>query len=503
MFDWIENLVSKIKNLNSAVEQYKEDTVIQSLPSFAHVNKAKKLIEKNELEEAKKILIKAMEFPNKDALVYKYLGIIYDKEKKFDKAVAAYQISADWNPHDKNIWQKLGFALIQINKFEEAEKSFDNSNRISANNTDTFTGWGMALMKQQKYEEAREKFAKATVLNRYNFSAIFLNAVMDIKLREFNKAEMKLTFLANVCPNETNTYEYANLKFLKGDYEGAKQYALKSLDYNPNMLPSYLLIAKVFALNFDEDNSLSYFQMAENRELITASLYYEWGLVLEKFERYEEAKNKFTKALELDENNVEIIAHLGLCNVAMRDFETAEPQLEKVVESQPENRIVKQALGIVAFENNNYEQAVKHLKESLDDNEDDSINYYYMAKSYEALKNDIKVKDNYETAVNKNPKYISAFVDYAKYLISLENYAEAQRKLRKALKIEPENVEILNLLFLTSYMLVKENLCEYNIKETVAIAQKVEGINPDLFEYPDKKAELSEMLKEKSEREQN
>lgn len=52
----------------------------------------------------------------------------------------------------------------------------------------------------------------------------------------------------------------------------AKLYAIKSLDYNPNMLPSYLLIAKVYALSFDEDNALSYFQMAENRELIAASL---------------------------------------------------------------------------------------------------------------------------------------------------------------------------------------------------------------------------------------
>ena len=103
MFSWLENILSKVKSLNTSIDQYKSDTVIQSLPSFAHVNKAKKLIEKGELEKAKQVLIKAMEFPNKDALVYKYLGIIYDKEKKFDKAVAAYQICADWNSQDKNI----------------------------------------------------------------------------------------------------------------------------------------------------------------------------------------------------------------------------------------------------------------------------------------------------------------------------------------------------------------------------------------------------------------
>lgn len=501
MPDWLKNIIEKIRNLNISVDQYKEDTVIQSLPTFAHVNKAKKLIEKGDLEKAKQVLIKALEFPSKDALVYKYLGIIYDKEKKFDKAVAAYQISAEWNPHDKIIWQKLGFALIAIEKFEEAAKSFDNANRISSSNTDTFTGWGMALMKQKKYDEAREKFAEAVKYNRYNFSAIFLQAVMDIKLKDYDKAEMKLTFLANVCPNETNTYEFAHLKFLKGEKESAIHYAVKSLDHNPNMLPSYLLLGKLYAFNFDEDNALSYFQMAENRDLIAPSLYLEWALVLEKFEKYGDAKVKLLKALELDANNLEALSHLGLNNVALKNFDEAKLSLEKVLEKEPDNRIVKQALGIIAYENNNCEEAINLLKESLNDEADDSINYYYLARCYEKLNNDRKVKDNYETAISKNPKYISAFVDYSKYLISKTETAEAQRKLRKALKADSDNTEILNLLFYVSYILVKENLCEYNIKETIAISKKIENINPNLFEYPDEKAELEQILNLKPERE--
>lgn len=501
MPDWIKKIIEQIKNLNVSVEQYREDTVIQSLPSFAHVNKAKKLIEKNELEKAKEILIKALEFPTKDALVYKYLGIIYDKEKKFDKAVAAYQIAADWNPHDKIIWQKLGFALIAIDKYEEAVKSFDNANRIFSGNTDTFTGWGMALMKQKKYEEAREKFSEAVKANKYNFSAIFLQAVMDIRLNDYDKAEMKLTFLANVCPNETNTYEFAHLKFLKGEKEGAIHYAVKSLDINPNMLPSYILIGKTYALNFDEDNALSYFQMAENRDLISPTLYFEWALVLEKFEKYCEAKAKLEKALELDSENYDALANLGLCNVVLKNFDEAKNLLEKVLEKEPDNRIVKQALGIIAYENSDYDNAIIRLKESLDDEADDSINYYYLAKCFEKLNNDMKVKDNYETAVLKNPKYISAFIDYSKYLISKEDFAEAQRKLRKALKADGENVEILNLLFFAGYILVKENLYEYNIKETLAIAKKIEDIDPSLFKYPGEKTELSTILNANKERE--
>lgn len=103
------------------------------------------------------------------------------------------------------------------------------------------------------------------------------------------------------------------------------------------------------------------------------------------------------------------------------------------------------------------------------------------------MNNDEKVKDYYEAAILINPKYISAFADYSKYLLDRNEHAEAQRKLRKALKADDSNPLLLNLLFYVSYILVKENLCEYNVKEAITIADKIININPDLFEYPEQK----------------
>ena len=227
MSDWLKNIIDKVKSLNNSVDKFKADTVIQSLPALTYVNRAKVLIEQNKYEEAREILLKALELPQEDALVYKYLGLVYERLGDFEKSVENYQTSADLNPQDRNIWQRLGFALISIGKYENAVKSFENSDRVQANNSDTFTGWGMALMKQHKYAEAHDKFIEAAKHNKYNFSAVFLCAVMEIKLEMYDKAEMKLTFLANVCPNANNTFEFARLKYLKKDYDSAIHYAHK------------------------------------------------------------------------------------------------------------------------------------------------------------------------------------------------------------------------------------------------------------------------------------
>ena len=142
------------------------------------------------------------------------------------------------------------------------------------------------------------------------------------------------------------------------------------------------------------------------------------------------------------------------------------------------------------------EKAMELLR--VDD--EDPVNEYYLAKCYERLGNDTKVRDSYENAVRLNPTYVQAFLSYAKYLISQEEYADAQRKLRKALKADSENIELLNLMFYVSYILVKNNVYEYNVKETLSVAEKIEKINPDLFKYPEQKQELTMLLNHAEER---
>lgn len=491
MFDRLKIIIDRIKNISKVIDNYKKDTIIQSLPTLTYVNRAKKFIEKNRFLEAELLLNQALSLPQKDSLVYKYLGLVYERTGRFPESVEAYQTSADLNPQDKNIWQRLGFALISVKEYEKAVKAFDNANRVQAGNTDTFTGWGMALMKMNDFAQAREKFERATKINKYNFSAVFLCAVMEIKLNMLDKAESKLSFLANVSPNESNTFEYARLKALKDDFDNAIFYAKKSIQFNKRMLPSYIILGQVYTQKLEEENAMKYFQEAESQNLKTSNLYLEWGKSLVKFEKFDEGKQKLLKAYEMDNENLEVMANLGLCCVSRGEFDEAQPLLDKVLEREPENKIVKQALGISAFENGDLEHALQIFR--ADD--EDAVNCFYIAKYYEKNGDDTKTKDYYESALRINPKYIKAYVNYTDYLISKGDYAEAQRKLRKALKHDENNLELLNLMFNVSYILVKENYSEYNIKEAISIAEKAENLGE--FKYPDQKQELIRLLQER------
>lgn len=503
MFEHFKEIKDKIKNLNLKIEGYRKDSVIQSLPSVAYVNRAKKLIEQNKLTEALEILAEAEALPQDDALVFKYKGIVYDKLSRFEEAVAAYKKSANLNCHDKIIWQKLGFALVNSGKYDEAAEIFENADKITPSNADVNVGWGMAFMKQGNYKEAHEKFVNASKINRYNFTAIFLAAVMEIRLNLLDEAELKLNFLANVCPNETNTYEYANLKFIKKDYDNALFYAQKALSFNPHMLPVYLLLGKIFRVKLEKEKSIDCYKNAEELSLVNSNLYLEWALTLLKFEDYTEAKEKLSTAEGFGCNTSELSAALALCNIHLGDAVSTKKVLEDILKEEPQNSLALTGLGLIACVNENYKEGIRYFKDSLDADETGDLNYYYIAEGYLSLDDDTHTKEYFEKSITANPKRLKTYIDYARYLGSKGWYADAGRKLRKAFKLDENNLEILNLMFFINYILVKEQVCEYNIKETLRLAEKIEKLDNNAFKYPDERAELTQMLKNLQEKEKN
>lgn len=497
MFNRFKKIIEYVKKYNFSVDKYKNDTIVQSLPTKAFVNRAKKCLDEQNFKEAEIILNEALELPQEDALVYKYLGICAERTGRFDDAMRAFKKSANINAHDKEIWMKLGFAQVQCKLFEEAEKAFENANKINPSNTDVFTGWGMALMKMKRYTEAHEKFVEASRLNKYNFMAMLLAAIMEIRLERYEDAELKLNFLATVAPNESNTYEYAHLKYIKKDYQGAEYYAKKSMEFNPLMLNPFLLLGKIYREQLDITKAEEIFNAALENHSQKPDLYYEWGVMYQYFEEYDKAKQKFEKVLELSPDEHFAKAGLGLTLAALGDIKNAENCIYEELEKEPECYLAIKGKAFILFNKADYEGAIEVFKQILKEDSTDVVCNFYIAKSYEKLGNDILTKEYYENAINKYPSHINSYVEYSKYLIAQGDFAEAQRKLRRAVKVDENNLSVLNLLFHVSYILVKEKVCEYNVKETLAIAEKICSIDSDSFEYDSEKTELTNILESK------
>lgn len=485
MFGWLKHIINRVKSLNVSVDNYKEETKNQALPIVAYINKAKKLIDENCILEAKAILENALVISDKDALVFKYYAMCEERLGNLDNAILMYKKSAGINSQDKNVWHKLGLAQINKKDYEDAEKSFEEANRVSPMNTDIQTGWGMSLLKQKKYIEAHEKFTNALKINRYNFSAMLLSAIVEIRMEKYDDADKKLNFLMSANPTEGCFYEYANLCFKKEDYDSAINYAKKSIMRNPKMLPAYLLLLKMYSYKFDYDNAEKIFQDAISQNLSGEFLYLEWANSLVNLYKFNEAIEFYKKTLEQDLDLQEAQQGLAFCYAQIGEIGKAH-EILSVIEDASD---LYEINGLLEFNYGNNDNAISLFKQALQKNPKFYYTYLNLAKCYEKSGNHNMVKDCYDKFTKFNEKCVKGLIEYAKYLIACEDYKDAQRKLRKACKLEENNQEILNLLFYVCYRLVKENLSEYNIKEAISIANNIKD-----FKYSEYRVELEEIL---------
>ena len=495
MFAKLKEIVSKILNISRLLDNYKKDSVIEALPSLAYVNRAKKCIDRGEFKKAEKILEEAMELPQEDALVYKYLGIVCERTGRLLDAIVAFKKSANINNADKEIWRFLGFALMNSNKCEEAIESFENANKINPGNTDIQAGWGMALMKLKRYPEAHEKFMESVRLNRYNFMSLLLAAIMEVRTGQYNEAEAKLNFLANVNPNETNTYEYANLKYIKKDYDSAIHYANKALSFNPNMLPVYLLLGKLYTIKGDKEASIKSYKTALERKLESPHLYFDWAVTLQIWEEYKESKQYFEKALSLAPEEDEAKAGLALVEACTSNTEKAIEILLSIKNLPSDNYLFVKAKGVLNMFCGKFEDAIKDLKSIQDKMFFDNTINLFIAVCYDELNDINNAKEYYENALLNAKDSIRVYLKYSDFLEKHEEYESAKRKLQRALKLDENNIEILNKLFHISYILVKGNTSEYNIKEALSIADKINKIDNEAFLYPEERSDLENIVK--------
>lgn len=488
MLSKLKKFYEDIKNLNKSVNNYQTDSIVPSLPTVAYVNKAKKLIESKDYKSATEVLISAIDISDKDPLVYKYLGKIAEINRNFKDSAAYYEKSANLNPNDKEIWLRLGMSYLYSDVLDKAVHCFELADRLAPMNTDVFTGWGMVYMKQKKYALAKDKFNRAAQISKYNFTAILLSAVMEMRLEEYAIAEEKLRFLVKVAPNEGSLYEYAHLKLLQNKFDDAEKYTNKVLLLNKFMLPAYFILGEIYSIRKDYEKVQDNFKTAENNGLQNTNLYFEWGKSLIRLLKFDQAREKFRKALDMDADYNEAKIGIALLNSYENNFEL----LYNLKEQYMGNVYIQEAMGLEMLSYDDAKNAEEMFKKALATDRYQTYNYYNLARTYIKLNNRYKTGEYFDKFTQSNPQYVQGYIDYAQWLINVSDFEEAQRKAKKALKLAPDNTEALNILFLAQYTLVKKNICEYNIKEAISVADR--ALELGKFDYTPQKQELEHML---------
>lgn len=135
----------------------------------------------------------------------------------------------------------------------------------------------------------------------------------------------------------------------------------------------------------------------------TADGLVEQGNMLLEAARYDEAIDRFTKAIALDPKNALAFADRGLARIHAGITAGASADLDTAQGLDPRNLVVSHARGLLAEKEGRYRDAIGQLTASLNIEPNDQFALYHRANAYYAVGEDDLALNDAATAISREP----------------------------------------------------------------------------------------------------
>lgn len=211
------------------------------------------------------------------------------------------QIFTAQTPNPAQAYYHLGLCSIELKEFTQAVVYLDSAIRYQSNEPDFYSEKGKALALQGETEEAKLNYQKALELNPDHYLSrqrmVFLSQSSDEEALE------ALTQSIAGAPENPEAFKQRGYYRLSHkDPSGAKDDFLQALSMDP------------------ED----------------AQLWFYLGSSWSSLKNFRESERAFSKALELDAQNVEYLLNRGQCRFRMNEFQNALADFTLVTIYDPE-----------------------------------------------------------------------------------------------------------------------------------------------------------------------
>ena len=227
---------------------------------------------------------------------------------------------------------------FQQGKLDEAEQTLRTAVSVQPDRPDMLGLLSIVLDAKKNYVEAEVFHARALHLAPH--SAGLWNNFGNHYVALGNSAEARSAFLRVVAIEPTHAN--ANLQLARiALYE---KHATEALHYLRNLKPSdqsdisvELLRARCLHLAGRPDAAMSIVDRLEKEPTGDERLAFSLGLLLAEWEKYARAEDAFSRALENDPANIEILHNLGLSALRAGHLDRAQRVLEVAVQQSPDD----------------------------------------------------------------------------------------------------------------------------------------------------------------------
>jgi len=421
------------KQYSKALEQYK--LAINTDPSNieSYLKAAEIYFLKSKIDDAIELLLNGENtVTNPDMLHYKLGQLFLEKD---DKQVAL-EYFEQANKENPNNWEN-SIELVKLYSYypDKIEQSIKTLEKIETEDNEGYrwTNYYFALLSYSETDKALEYLNDSTnisdseVKDRINNLIEILNKTKSdpedivqnntLIAYEMIRSELypyAITLLGSVISENDEyyaAYMYLGICYLNmNDLDKAAENLTTATNTDSDQIQPWIFLAQVYTKQSNQKLAIDTFEEALNINREDETVRYDYAKTLEIFGLYMQAKTQYNELIELNTSNqVQYKIDLSLIHIDyLEEYEEGLNLIKEVVENwnsslSVNSNLKAEALDVLgwAYENNDEkDNALKYLKQSLEINPYNASAYYHLGYVYSEIDNYVEANSNFERAID-------------------------------------------------------------------------------------------------------
>jgi len=372
-------------------------------------------------------------------------GMLYENEGKSKEAISSYQRAFTSDPSSAEILRKLGTTYLKARSFKKAKKFLFLALKKEPGNKKALQGLAILYLVQKKVNLAIEQYEKLVQLFPEDPSSYLILADLYARKKNLPKALQFYRKSTTFFPeNGILHYNYGFLLEQSNQEDAAERELEKAIELQPNFVRARLALA----------------------------------IIYEKRKKYSRAIAQYQKILNLDKTNPLIYQQLARLYLEVNERKEAKKVLEKAINSGIKDWRICCSLAFIYYQEEEFDSAKLLLTEALS-RENNSTVHFYLALILDKEKQREGTINHLKQAIKLDSDSHLA-LNYLGYLYAEEgiNLREAEKLVKRALKLEPSNGAYLDSLGWVYFKMGKTEKARIFLEKAADLEK-----DPEIYEH--------------------
>lgn len=377
-----------------------------------------------------------------------FLAQLYAETGQLDRSVEVFKELIASQPEEYDNYYNLASLLAAQGQYDDALAIYQDLEAIIGPNEEISVQKQLIYLEQDDYERALKEVIGLIDANPSEIRYYGMKAEILLQMgREEEALELYEIMLAESPDNGLVLLALHELYTERGDKDKAESYlkrAFSSTDLNVDLKVN-ILLNYLSARQFRDrpEFMVALGEKLEAAHPTEAKAFAIQGDILYNLDKFEAAREKFRKAVELDANRPPIWQQILTIDSQLNDFESMARESEAALELFPMQPIFYLFHGVALIQLKKVDEAIEMLESGnalVVDNEGLTAQFYTsLGDAYHEAGNHIKSDESYTKALEidkANPLVLNNFA----YYLSLrgERLEEAEKMAKKANNLAPD-----------------------------------------------------------------